>query len=365
VNRVTSLDALRGLVMIIMALDHTRDYFHVHAAAFQPENLERATAALFLTRWITHICAPVFLFTAGAGAYLWLQRRGRAPAELTRFLLTRGLWLVFLDLTVLRFAMFFTLIPGPPIILSILWAIGWSMVALALLSRIPLRPLAILSCAAIALHNLADKVPPSPLWDIFHQQALIQVAGVPVLVAYPLIPWIFVMSAGFCFGRLFLLEPAVRGKWFLLLGVGLTLAFLVVRGLNVYGNPLPWTTQFPGKTVLSFLNCAKYPPSLSFLLMTLGPALLILAWFDTRRFSPSNPLIVFGRTPLFYFLGHFFLIHLLTIPISRMTGQPAASFHLPGVYAVTAAVVLAMYPACLWFSRLKQRHPSSTWLSYL
>lgn len=352
--RLTSVDALRGLVMIVMALDHTRDFFHSSANLFQPDDLTRTTAVLFFTRWITHFCAPVFMLTAGVSAYLRLSR-GRTVRELSRFLWTRGLWLAFLDLTVMRFALNFSLMSGP-LILLVLWALGWSMVALGFLVYLPTRVLAVLSILVIALHNLLDPIQAGWLWDILHRQDVFQAGPVTVLVAYPLIPWIAVMAAGYCFGPVLQLTPEQRRQWMIRLGVGLTAAFLVIRAINIYGDPSPWSTAIPGMTWLSFLRCTKYPPSLDFLLMTLGPAFLMWAWLDRLAFSRSNPLIVFGRVPLFYFLVHFYLIHLLRLALGP--------YGLAGVYAVWIAIVIVMYPLCLWFSRLKERRRD--WrLSYL
>src|SRR5690242_3978169 len=387
-TRVRSVDALRGLVMIIMALDHTRDFFHVGAMSFSPEDLARTTPVLFFTRWITHICAPVFMFTAGVGAFLWL-RRNRTTGQLAYFLWKRGLWLVVLDLTALRFAVNFRFFNGI-VILSILWAIGWSMIALGFLVRVPRAALATLSIAVIATHNLADPVAASQLgaaawaWNILHQLGVFRAGGVEVLVAYPLVPWIAVMAAGYCFGPVIMMDPSRRRRWMSRIGVGLTLAFFVIRGINVYGDPSPWSVQAPGMTVLSFLRCTKYPPSLDFLLMTLGPALLLLSWLDRLVLSKTGPLIVFGRVPIFYFLVHFYLLHALTFPIAlaryghaAFLVNPAPSmggsaslypigygYPLWAVYAVWLAVVALLYPTCLWYARLKERR-SDWWLSYI
>jgi uncharacterized membrane protein len=387
-SRVRGVDALRGAVMIVMALDHTRDYFHSAAARFQPDDPARTTVALFFTRWITHFCAPVFFFTAGIGAYLWWSR-GRTKIELSRLLATRGLWLVFLELTVLRFIMFFSL-TNSPWMLTILWALGWSMVALAVLAWLPVRILAPLSILVIALHNLADAVTPDRfgslgwLWNILHQPGMIELGGAVFLVAYPLVPWFAVMSAGFCFGAVVKKDDARRRAWMVWLGAAATAAFLVIRWANLYGDPRPWSIQANGFTALSFLRVTKYSPSLDFLLMTLGPALLLLALFDRIDWKPSNPLIVFGRVPMFYFLAHFLAIHLLTIPFALVRYGRAgflrnplpsiggrADLYPPGfgyslgvVYAVWIAVVILMYPICLWFARLKERR-RDWWLSYL
>ena len=284
--------------MIIMALDHVRDFFSRDAMLFSPTDLARTTPALFLTRWITHFCAPVFMLTAGMGAFLWWQRN-RTRKQLSEFLLTRGLWLLLLELVVMRVAYYFSFSLQYPVFLLVLWSLGASMIALAALVWLPTRLLAVLSIAALALHNCLDGVQPSqfgaaaPVWNILHQQGAFPVAGLLVIVAYPLAPWIALIAAGFCLGRVFLMEPAVRRRILLWIGAGSTLAFVILRAANVYGDPAPWTAQKTAAfTLFSFLNCTKYPPSLDFLLMTLGPALLVLAWFDRVPWRATNPLLV-------------------------------------------------------------------------
>lgn len=376
--------------MILMALDHTREYFHAGALLFQPEDLARTTVPLFFTRWITHICAPVFVFTAGLGAFLWLQR-GRTIGELSRFLWKRGLWLMMLEVTVLRVAMNFSFFSGP-VLLTVLWVIGLSMIVLAFLIWLPVRALAVLSLLLVALHNLTDLVAAAQLfgsaawiWNILHQPGMIRAGEIDILVAYPLAPWIAVMALGFCFGHLLIMDdPLRRREWLLRIGLGLTVAFFVIRGINIYGDPVPWSGQVPGMTVLSFLRNTKYPPSLSFLLMTLGPAIVLLAWMDAARFSRSNPLIVFGRVPLFYFVVHIFVVHGLAVlfaltrygeagflfhPLPTSGGPPQLyppdyGYPLWVVYVVWLLVVALMYPLCLWFARLKERR-GDWWLSYL
>jgi uncharacterized membrane protein len=379
-NRVTTLDALRGLTMVIMALDHVRDFFHAAAMNFQPDNLDHTTVVLFFTRWITHLCAPVFMFTAGASAFLW-WRNGRSMTELSAYLWKRGLWLVFLELTVLRLALIFNVLSGP-FLLTILWALGWSMVALSFLSRLPVRALAVLSVAVVALHNFADPLSfDNAAWKVLHEQGVVMLGSRVIVVGYPLIPWIAVMAAGFCFGHVLVKDPETRQKWLLRLGLGMTALFLVLRMLNIYGDPQRWSTQkSPAFTVLSFLKCTKYPPSLDFLLMTLGPGLLLLFCF--YRISPrvSNPLVVIGRVPLFYFLAHLFLAHLLTVPFALFnygraafllnppladgTYPPGYGYSLVTVYLVWILVVGLLYPLCVWFGRLKSRS-RSRWLAYL
>lgn len=302
------------------------------------------------------------------------------------FLCKRGLWLVILELTVLRFAVNFRFVHGL-IFLSILWALGCSMIVLGFLVRVPIPVLTVLSIGMIVTHNLADGVSASRFgaaaWNILHQLGIFRVGGVAVAALYPLVPWIAVMAAGYCFGRVVKWDAPRRRRWMVRIGLGLTVAFLVLRGINVYGDPNRWS-HVPGMTVLSFLRCNKYPPSLDFLLMTLGPALLLMAWFDHLVFTKTNPLIVFGRVPLFYFLVHFFLIHGLTFPFALIRyghaaflldpapsmGGPA-NLYPPGygyplwvVYAVWLAVVALMYPICLWYARLKARR-GDWWLSYV
>lgn len=362
--RIQAIDALRGTVMIIMALDHVRDFFNISAASFSPEDLSRTTPALFLTRWITHFCAPVFVFTAGMGAYFWFQQQERTKAQLSTFLWTRGVWLILLELTAMRLVLNFNFSPSFPILLTILWALGISMVINAALIHLPLRVLAGFSIAVIALHNCLDgiKLP------VLHQPGLFHLAGFTFLFGYPVVPWFAVMSAGFCFA-------AIYGRGFTLkIGIVLTIAFLLIRALNVYGDPMPWSTRnFP---ILSFLRCAKYPPSLDFLLMTLGPALVYLAWLGTRKFSPANPLIVFGRVPLFFFLVHFYLIRALALAagwlrfgdisfmLRPMPFPHGFGLSLPGTYCVWILLVVGLYRPCRWFAGVKARR-HEWWLSYL
>jgi uncharacterized membrane protein len=328
------------------------------------------------------------MFLAGAGAFLRLQTGG-TPAGLSRFLVTRGLWLVFLEFTVVRAGFFFD-VSGPPFILLVFWALGMSMIALAALVHLPYRVLVAASVAMIASHNLFDGVAPDRLgvfawlWRILHVQGLLTTQP-PTIVAYPLVPWIGVMAAGYCFGRIYLLPSERRQQLLLRLGVVLTAAFLILRGLNIYGDPQPWTAQDrPIFTVLSFLNTTKYPPSLLFLLMTLGPAIVLLSWAERLRVSERNPFLVFGRVPLFYFIIHIPLIHVLAIGLTWLQYGAAPFLFLPPptlgtprdvfppdygwdlsvAYAVTIAVVVLLYPICLYFARLKAKRRAG-WVSYL
>jgi uncharacterized membrane protein len=378
--------------MILMALDHVRDFFHSGAMLFSPTDLTKTTPELFLTRWITHFCLPVFMFTAGAGAFLRGHREGSIQ-RLSRFLWTRGLFLAILELTVMRFAYNFNFSLRFPFLLLILWVFGICMVLMAGLVYIPFRVLAISSGVVILLHNSLDSIRPShfgsaaALWNLIHQPGFISIGGVPAMVPYTVLPWVAVMAGGYCFGRVFLLPSHVRRRILLISGVSLTLLFVAIRLINRYGDPAPWSVQRSALfTLLSFLNTTKYPASLDFLLMTLGPSLLVLRAFDSRAFKPNNPLVVFGRVPLFYFILHFYLIHLLTVvmalirygspafrfvfnPVPSMGGPrdlfpPHFGYPLAAVYLVWLLVVASLYPVCRWFRTVKAER-RSWWLSYL
>jgi uncharacterized membrane protein len=388
-SRVQAVDALRGVAMVIMALDHTRDFIHSAAMSFRPEDLGQTTPSIFLTRWITHFCAPAFMFCAGTAAFLRLER-GSTKSDLSRFLWTRGLWLIVLEFTVVRAGFFFNF-DFNPLFLLVFWALGVSMIALALLIHLPYRVLLVLSVAMIALHNLLDGVTAAQfgsngwIWQILHQQGLWLTPGPAVIIAYPLIPWIGVMAGGFCFGRVYRLSAAERRRVLLRLGMAGTAAFLVLRGLNLYGDPNPWSVQSRAvDTLLSYLNTTKYPASLDFLLMTLGPSLIFLGWIDRIRMGERHPFRVFGRVPLFYFVVHIPLIHLLAVGLAalrygnapflliapptlgteRSVFPPDYGWDLWVVYAIWGAAVVALYPVCVWYSRLKTRR-RDWWLSYL
>lgn len=392
-ERLTSIDALRGVVMVVMALDHVRDF--IHAAAMtgaSPTDLATTTPALFFTRWITHFCAPLFMLTAGLGAFFWWHGR-RTRGELSRFLATRGAWLILLELTVMRVAYNFDVTLRDPILLIVLWVLGACMIGLAALVWLPPRWLAVVSVAGIALHNLLDPIRArqlgafAPVWNLLHQVGAFQLDGLLVIVGYPMVPWVFTMAAGFCLGPVFLREQADRQRTLARLGLILTAGFVALRLVNGYGDPSPWSTQPSAVfTLLSFLNTTKYPPSLDFLLMTLGPGLLLLAWLESRAPARSNPLVVFGRVPLFYFVAHFYLAHLAAAALAFDTYGPSAwsfLFHpvpsmggpadlfppgfghpLWAAYFVWFLVVCALYPACRWFGALKERHRGAEWVSY-
>lgn len=391
--RLASVDVLRGLVMVIMALDHTRDF--VTYLRFAPEDMTHTYGALFFTRFITHFCAPVFAFLAGAGAFL-STRRGKSLPQLSRFFLTRGLWLVLLELTVVDFAWGFV----PWAQGGVIWILGWSMVTMALIVRLPLRWIAFLGLGMIATHNLLDPISPAALGRLYWVWMLLHSPGrIPITpefsfsVRYVLIPWVGVMATGFAFGSL-LLRPD-RRKWILTIGIAATALFFVLRGFNLYGNGIaglpfgyprsagPWNFQSTlSLTVISFFNVLKYPPSLDYLLVTLGPSLIVLGLLDGAKADGrvSRVLVVFGRVPLFYYLLHIYLIHLLAILAALAFHQPVwhgtviADFAqkplgyghgLPFVYAVWIVAVTILYVPCLWFMRFRSRHRDWAWLSYL
>jgi uncharacterized membrane protein len=383
-SRIESVDALRGAVMIVMAVDHVREFIG-QPVAFHGVDVSQLDAALFLTRWITHYCAPVFVFLAGTAAY-FQTTRGRAKSEVAKFLWRRGLWLAFLEVTVIRF--FWTLNFNYHLTpLGVLWAIGWSMVVLSGLIFLPVRAVASLALLMIVGHHALDRFDGQQFGDFSWLFAILHVpraisldAEHELVVYYPLIPWIGVMAAGFVFGELFNRPTEQRRQIFWRLGLGLSAAFFIVRGLNVYGDPSPWSSQYSTvHVVLSFLNCTKYPPSLSYLLMTLGPALLFLAWCEGRTVPARALLLAIGRAPLFYYVLHFAFILALSgalllgcygwealISSIKSAVAPAKfSFGLPVVYAMAIAVVAALYPLCRWFVALRSRRKDWSWLSYL
>ena len=378
--------------MIVMALDHVRDFIHRGAMAGRsPTDLSTTTPVLFMTRWVTHFCAPVFMFTAGAGAYFY-WKNGRTKGQLSWFLVTRGLWLMVLELTVMRLAYNFNFDQTIPFLLLVLWGLGLCMIVLAALVWLPIPLLSTISVATIVLHHLADGIDArrlgaaGPLWYLVHQVGGFPFAGHIFITPYPLVPWVAVMALGFCCGRVLELPAEQRQRLMIRLGVAITIAFLLVRAFNRYGDGEPWSSGDTAVgTVLWFLNTTKYPPSLAFLLMTLGPSLIALAAFDRMTFSRTSPLIVFGRVPLFYFVLHFTAAHIAVFVLATATygaaaftfmRQPVPSMGAPPgafppnfgwdlwvAYAVWITIVIALYPLCRWFAGVKERN-RSWWLSY-
>jgi uncharacterized membrane protein len=379
--RIESVDVVRGVIMIVMALDHVRDFFGYPGV--NPTDPATTTIPLFFTRWITHFCAPVFFLLTGTGTYLSLQRKSKP--ELSRFLFTRGLWLIFLELVVTRCLGWQFNFDYHLTMLVVLWALGWAMIVLAALVYLPASLVAMFGVVMVASHNLLDSVRSSnPLWSILHSpNFVITNPQHSVFAAYPLIPWVGVTAAGYGLGQIYGWTSSRRKDFLLRLGLGLTAAFIVLRGINIYGNPVRWAMQKSAAfTVLSFLNTTKYPPSLLFLLMTLGPTMFFLRAVDDKTPRFLRPALTIGKVPMFYDLLHIPLIHLLAIIVCYarygqvhwmfespqlsqfpITPPPGWGFSLPVVYLVWAFVVLALYPLCCWFAALKQRR-SDRWLSY-
>jgi len=381
-SRIDSVDLLRGIVMVVMALDHARDFFSDTVFKFDPTDLSQTTPALFVTRWVTHFCAPVFVFLAGTSAYLW-QTRGRTKGELSRFLLTRGLFLVLLDLTVIRFTWFWET-NWRFAFVQVIWVTGWSMIILAALIHLPRWFIAALAIGVSAGHNLLDTVLTSKdttwgiVWRFLHMRDFVEpIHGFHVLIMYPLVPWFAVLAAGYAFGLIVTLDAHCRRRWFLTLGLAMIAAFIVLRGLNVYGDPRPWTPQNDALfTLFSFLNCEKYPPSLLFLLMTIGPAITALAIFDRPPGPVGRWFVVFGRVPMFFYLIHAPLLRLLAclamlprygagvFTLDLMRPPSDFGFSLPVVYAAWIGAVVTLYFPCRWYAGVKQRR-RDWWLSYL
>ncbi|MDQ3998259.1 MAG: heparan-alpha-glucosaminide N-acetyltransferase domain-containing protein [Gemmatimonadota bacterium] len=378
--RVASVDIVRGGVMVLMALDHVRDF--VTNLRFQPENLERGSAALFAPRWVTHFCAPAFFLLAGIGIGI-TKGRGQSNRDLTEFLLTRGVWLIVAELTFTAVGWRFDL-NLMPLFGIVLWALGWSMIVMAALIWLPPVLLAGLSLATIALHNLTDGVRPAdfgalaPLWHFLHVPGF----AIPgkLLIAYPLVPWVAVMALGFVLADVYQWSPRRRRNFLVSMGVAATLLFVAMRAVNDYGNAQPWTAQrTPALTVASFLNVTKYPPSLQFLLMTLGPTLVVLALAERLRGRLSDWLKVYGSVPFFFYVVHIFVAHAVGVALALIQGgelrripvvlDPGSlpawyGVSLPGVYVAWALVVILMYFPCRWFARIK-RTRGEWWLRYL
>lgn len=380
--RLESVDVVRGVIMVIMALDHTRDFFGIPGQ--NPTNIATTTAALFFTRWITHFCAPVFFLLTGTGAFLSLKKK--STSELSHFLWTRGVWLIVLELTIVRCFAYQFNVDYRVTMLLVLWALGWSMISLAALVRLPLAVIATIGVALIVSHNLLDGVrSANPLWSILHSPGFVLNTPEHILfVSYPLIPWIGVTALGFVLGQVYLWECERRRAFLWQLGAALGSAFVLLRGINIYGDPVQWSVQKTTVlTIVSFFNVNKYPPSLLFLLMTLGPALMFLALVDRKTPSLLKPALKIGKVPLFYFVLHFVLIHAIAVAVTYaqhgtahwmfespdlgnypFTPPPGWGFALPIVYLVWASVVVMMYPLCAWFAGVKRRS-GGWWVSYV
>jgi len=375
-GRIASLDILRGAIMVLMAIDHVRVYAGVPPGGPEP--------AVFFTRWVTHFCAPGFFFLAGTGAFL-NGRKIANPGALSRFLATRGLVLVLLELTVVRMSWTFNLDYAHYMLAGVIWSLGWCMVLLAIMVRLPLAAIAVIGLAIVAGHNLADphfqewaqaaqSSPMGWLWQILYFGGGFKLfgAGPPLIILYSLIPWIGVMAAGYAFGRVMIQAAERRDRLCLGIGLGAVALFLVLRGFSLYGNPWPWGgPQARLPALLAFLNTNKYPASFQFLLMTLGPIIALVPLLERASGALARWLAVFGRVPLFYYLLHIPLIHLAAVLISLVrtpastgwlfTNHPMIPPEVPGgymwslglLYLVTLGVVVGLYFPCRWFAARK------------
>ncbi len=379
-NRLSSVDIVRGIAMVIMVLDHTRDFLHDAALRFDPLDLSQTDPATFATRWITHIVAPIFVLLAGLGAKLRLQR-GDSRGEVARYLILRGLLLIVLELTVVRVGIWFNVDPSFVGLLQVIWVLGVSMICLAGLVFMPRLIVIAGALALIAGHNAMDGwSPPSELawlWTLLHRSGVLRLFGASepnLIVLYPLLPWIGVMALGYALGSLYGWEPARRRRTLIALGSGLLISWFVLRLANVHGDPSPWEVYpDPATTVMSFLNAEKYPPSLVFLLMTLGPSLLLLAWFDGRQ-SGRLPhcLETIGRAPLAFYLLQWYVVHGLAVFLGLVAGQavawqfatppgkwmavpPDAGFALPVVYVAWPAALLVLTPIVARYAAFRDR----------
>jgi uncharacterized membrane protein len=392
-NRIESIDILRGIAMVIMALDHARDYFHISANTADPLDVTTTSFFLFFTRWITHFCAPVFVFLSGTSIYLQSQRKTKK--ELSAFLITRGLWLIFAEVVIVTFAWSFN--PNYTFhFLQVIWAIGISMVLLGILIYLPFNVLLALGLLIVLGHNLLDIPESAPgfeagfWWDLLHHGTFIPYAYAPnhsLFLVYPFVPWLGLMILGYCAGVFFTdkFSTEQRRKILVRLGVGLLLFFVVLRLTNAYGDPRDWSSQKNFLfTVLSFVNVTKYPPSLLFMCLMVGPALILLPFLEKAQNWFSQAMRTFGRVAFFYYILHLYLIHLLATIAFFIRGHtlqdaaasiqsqfpfffiiPGEGFGLPGVYGVWILVVLLLYPLCKWYDQYKTRNKEKWWLSYL
>lgn len=391
-TRIESIDIVRGLAMIIMAIDHVRDFFHITAFTDDPLNLATTTPLLYFTRWITHFCAPIFVFLSGTSIYL--QSLRKTKKELSAFLIKRGLWLIFVEFAIISFSWtfdpFYHFIP-----LQVIWAIGISMVILGLLIHLPYKLILTLGLIIVFGHNLLDIPEAAPgfkagfWWDLLHHGNWAPYAYSPnhfFVIIYPFVAWTGVMMLGYCAGIFYSSKYAAeqRQKIIMRLGIALIIFFVVLRFVNIYGDPFAWTVQKDSfTTFLSFMKVHKYPPSLLYLCITIGPALLLLSFIEKIKNRFTNILVVFGRTAFFYYIIHFYLLHVLLAIVYYVQGNttqqaldsmknlpflfciPGKGFSLAAVYIIWASVIVALYPLCKWYDKYKTSHKEKWWLSYL
>ncbi|GAB3940146.1 DUF1624 domain-containing protein [Spirosoma harenae] len=384
-KRVAAIDMTRGLVMVIMALDHVRDLLHISALTQNPTDLTTTTPGIFMTRWITHLCAPTFVFLSGTSAYLSLRRRN--TAESRRFLRKRGLVLILLELTIINFAFWFD-IHFQSLMLQVIYAIGGGLILLSLLAKLPVRWVGIIGFVIVFGHNLLQAVPTfvNPAarlaWALFFRTDFFPISPrFSLLVAYPIIPWLGLMLVGFAFGQLMERPIAWRKSMTLRIGLGAIILFILLRFLNFYGDPAPWSPQKDGLfTFFSFMNVTKYPPSLLYDLVTIGITITFLAIVDGSNTAFTRWMSVYGKVPMFYYILHWYLVHLSMIGMSLLQGYSlsdlpsgpmnfgrpeGAGISLWGIYGVWLGLVLLLYPLCQWYGRYKADHPENTLLRYI
>ena len=375
--------------MILMALDHVRMYFALGTWYAEPTNLATTTPVLFFTRWITHFCAPVFVFLAGTSAYLY-GTKVQSSKETAWFLFTRGVWLIFVELVIVNFAWTFDITYSFRI-LQVIWAIGISMVAVSALVFLPEKWILAIGTILVFGHNLLDPITVQGtgiqdiIWYTLHQPNAVFIGGSLVSFVYPVLSWIGVMALGYVFGTLYRSGFPVEQRQRLLLGMGIaaTLLFVLLRAFNLYGEPREWDVHTsPVFTLLSFLNTTKYPPSLHFLLMTMGQALIFLALLERYPDRLPKPVTVFGRVPFFFYVLHLYVIHALALLLLVYEGRDPSEYilsssalrsgnlidfglSLGAVYIVWMVVIGLLYPVCRWYQRYKEMNPSKWWLRYL
>ena len=393
-NRIESIDIVRGIAMVIMALDHVRDYIHIDAYTNDPLNLATTTPILFFTRWVTHFCAPIFVFLSGTSIYL--QSLRKTKKELSSFLIKRGIWLVLAEITIITFAFsfnpFFNLL-----FLQVIWAIGMAMIMLGLLLRIGFsyQALLVLGILIVFGHNLLDIPESAPgfkagfLWDLLHHSNFAFYPYAPnhyVGIAYAFPVWTGVMLLGYCAGKIFTSSYSSKQRTIVLikLGIGLISFFILLRWLNIYGDPVKWTTQKNALySFFSFINVFKYPPSLLYLCITIGPALILLAYLEKIKNRITDTLKVYGRTAFFYYIIHFYIIHTISTILFFARGKsvddaiasaqklpflftiPGEGYSLVMVYLIWILIVIALFPLCKWYDGYKTAHKEKWWLSYL
>lgn len=391
-QRITALDVVRGFVMVVMALDHTRDFLHTSALSADPLDFNTTTPALFLTRWITHLCAPTFVFLAGMSAYLALKNATDVAAARS-LLLKRGLWLILLELTVINFALWFD-VQFRTTLFQVIFAIGFGLVVVSQASRLSANALGIIGLLIILLHG---QIPPANpewsgagqvLWSLFFKFGVFPLSADRVaMVLYPVVPWLGILLLGYGCGQIYStaesgilgMRNVSRQRALLLVGGVLLLLFVAMRTFNTYGDPRPWGPQStPVFSALSFVNVSKYPPSAQYATLMVGLGCLLLAWSDRASNAVTRFLAVYGKVPLFYYVVHWYVIHTLVVVLLFATGHTPTTgpidfgrpvewgFSLPVVYAIWASVVLSLYPLCRWFGRYKHENSAAKpWLRYV